>query len=71
MAYSRENYLRGVRFIVDVYNMIKQHDIPDTKILKYEFPKHGIFISYRTWMDIKNMKTTELQPDSNQLQLFN
>jgi hypothetical protein len=61
MAYNRRNYLKNVRYIVAVYNRIKQHDIPDTHILRHEFPKHGIFISYRTWMNIKNLSSSEIQ----------
>jgi hypothetical protein len=68
MAYNRNNYLKTVRFIVDVYNTVKEHDVPDTKILRVEFPKRGINISYRTWMNIKNMKQSELP--AQQLVLF-
>ena len=57
MAYNRRNYLKNALFIFSVYREIKQHDIPDTFILRNEFPKHGIFISYRTWMNIKSLYT--------------
>lgn len=57
MAYNRRNYLKNALFIFSVYREVKQHDIPDTYILRNEFPKHGIFISYRTWMNIKNLYT--------------
>jgi len=60
MAYNRRNYLKNVSYIISVYNEVKQYDIPDTHILRHEFPKHGIFISYRTWMNIKNLNTGEL-----------
>lgn len=62
MAYNNTNHLRKTRFIVDTYVSIKNEDIPDTYILKNEFPKHGIYISYRTWMNIKNMKNNQLPP---------
>jgi len=55
MAYNRTNYLNKVRKIVEVYNACKAYDIPDTRIVAREFPKHNIFISYSTWMNIKNM----------------
>ena len=61
MAYNRRNYLKNVSYIVAVYNEIKQYDIPDTYILRHEFPKRGIFISYRTWMNIKNLSSSEIQ----------
>jgi hypothetical protein len=54
MAYHREYYLKKSAFIVSVYNMYKaQGIIHDTKIVKNHFPKHGIHISYRQWMNIK------------------
>lgn len=57
MAYHREFYLKKAGFIVSIYNMYKdQGIIHDTKIIKNYFPKHGIFISYRQWMNIKGMK---------------
>jgi len=59
MAYNRKNYLKNIRLILSVYKTVKQHDIPDTFIVKHEFPKYGIFISYRTWMNIKAMKDPE------------
>lgn len=65
MAYNRRNYLKNVSFIIAVYNQIKQPDIPDTYILRYEFPKHGIFISYRTWMNIKNIRASEIYNGTN------
>jgi len=60
MAYNRRNYLKNALFIFSVYRKIKEHDVPDTYILKNEFPKHGIFISYRTWMNIKNLYIKDL-----------
>lgn len=54
MAYNRENYLKKAAFIVSVYNMYKdQGMVHDTKIIKNQFPKHGIHIKYRQWMNIK------------------
>lgn len=58
MAYNRDNYLKRINSIIGVYNEYKESDIPDTRIVAKHFPKHGIFISYRSWMYIKNMKKT-------------
>jgi hypothetical protein len=55
MAYNKTNYNKRARFIIGVYNMVKNPDVPDTKIVSKEFPKHGINISYRQWMNIKGM----------------
>lgn len=72
MAYNRKNYLRKVRFVVDIYNQHKEYDVPDTFILRNIFPKYGIYMSYRKWMYIKNMKESELPEKSHhQLSLFN
>lgn len=49
--------MANVNFILSVYNQIKKLDITDVYIVKTEFPKHGIFISYRTWMTIKSTET--------------
>lgn len=59
MAYNRTNYLKTVNYIVDIYNKAKERDKPDTQILRYVFPQHGIYISYRQWMNIKSMKPSE------------
>ena len=56
MAYNKNNYYKRIRFIIAVYNSIKHEDIPDTKIIAKEFPKHGINISYRQWMNLKGAK---------------
>ena len=55
MAYNNKNYIKRARFIISVYNEVKNPDIPDTKIVNRIFPKHGINISYRQWMNIKGM----------------
>lgn len=70
MAYNRNNYLKYTRYIVDVYREHKDEDVPDTYIIRKVFPKYGIFISYRKWMYIKNMKQKELPESSVQLSLF-
>lgn len=62
MTYNKKNYLKNIRFILSVYKAIKERDIPDTYILRHEFPKYGIFISYRTWM---NIKKSGLKPNSS------
>lgn len=68
MAYQRSNYLKKAAHIISVYKAIKESDKPDTRIVSQEFPKHGIFIGYRQWMNIKGMKPSEYAP--NQLNLF-
>jgi hypothetical protein len=68
MAYQRSNYLQKAAYIIGVYKAIKEVDKPDTRIIKHEFPKYGIFISYRQWMNIKGMKPSEYA--ANQLNLF-
>lgn len=67
MAYHNRNYHRRVQFIVQVYREAKESDVPDTRILQHVFPKHGIYISYRQWMNIKAMKPSEY--NSSQLAL--
>lgn len=67
MAYNRTNYNKRVQYIIQVYNKAKERDIPDTRILKSVFPNHGIYISYRQWMNIKAMKPSEY---NGQLMLF-
>jgi len=69
MAYTRTNYLKNIRRITDVYVAVKQIDVPDTFIIKHEFPKRGIYISYRTWMYMKNIKQNTLPV--RQAELFN
>ena len=69
MAYNQSNKLRQFQHIVSLYNEMKQADIPDTYIVRVEFPKRGIFISRRTWVKIKGMKPSELNPDG-QLSMF-
>ena len=68
MAYNSKNKKRQYRYIIDVYKQHKQDDIPDTFIVEKVFPKHNIFISYRTWNTIKGLKPSVLQ--NNQLSLF-
>jgi len=59
MAYTRTNHLKKVASIIDLYNQVKEPDIPDTYILRVIFPKHNIFISRRTWVGYKGMKPSE------------
>jgi hypothetical protein len=58
MAYNKGNYMRHLRHIVATYHRLKNEDIPDTYVVRVLFPKENIFISYRTWMNIKNMKVS-------------
>ncbi|WP_017258413.1 hypothetical protein [Pedobacter arcticus] len=67
MAYHRGNHLKKVNFIMQVYASVKEEDVPDTRILRHVFPKHGIFISYRQWMNLKGLKPSEYK---GQLSLF-
>lgn len=55
MAYNRKNYIIRAQYIVSVYNAYKYEDVPDSYIVRVHFPKHQIFITYRQWMNIKNM----------------
>lgn len=68
MAYHNRNRLKKIEHIIQVYNEVKTPDIPDTRIISQVFPKHHIYISYRQWMMIKNMKFSERYP--KQLELF-
>jgi hypothetical protein len=68
MAITNANKIKQYRRIIDVYNEVKQSDIPDTFIVNRIFPRHFIFISYRQWMRIKDLKPSELQVA--QLSLF-
>jgi hypothetical protein len=68
MAYNNKNHLKRVALILEVYNEVKESDIPDTRIVAKKFPERGINISYRTLMNYKNMKSSEFSTD--QLNLF-
>jgi hypothetical protein len=70
MAYNRNNYLKYVCRIVELYQEHKEADKPDTYILRHVFPKHGIYISYRKWMYIKSMKPSEYKQPECQIRLF-
>lgn len=69
MAYNRINHIKKIALIVEVYKSLKDLDKPDSRIVAQEFPKHGIFICYRTWMAYKAMKPSEYS-DQQQLSLF-
>lgn len=62
MAYNSRNRLKYTEHIIEVYNQVKNPDIPDSFIVRNIFPKHHIFISYRKWMSIKNLKPHEQMP---------
>lgn len=68
MAYNSNNKKAQYRYIIELYKSIKQEDIPDTQIIRHKFREKGIFISYRTWMNIKSKKPSEL--NDGQLTLF-
>ena len=61
MAYNNRNRIKQIREILRVYYSEKQEHIPDTRMVKQIFPKHGIHISYRSWMNIKGMNVNELK----------
>lgn len=68
MAYNSLNHKKQVHRIVELYKKAKESDIPDTRIVSQFFPKHGVFISYRTWMGYKSMKPSEYaQPQQGEL----
>lgn len=56
MAYNKKNYYKWARNVIEIYNKYKYEDVPDTHIIKHKFPLHGVFISYRQWMNIKGMR---------------
>jgi len=68
MAYNSNNHKKKVARILAVYSSIKEADIPDTRIVAKKLPEHDIHISYRTLMNYKNIKPSELV--TNQLNLF-
>lgn len=69
MAYHKGNYMRQIRHIVATYHRLKTPDHPDTYVVRHLFPKENIYISYRTWMNIKNMRIAAPK-NPNQLTLF-
>lgn len=60
MPYTRDNYIKKARHIREVYHSVKEEDIPDTRIVRNIFPRHHIYISYRQWMNIKNMRVNRM-----------
>lgn len=61
MAYNKRNYIKFLNYVQGVYVANKNEDIPDTRIVKVIFPKHGIWLSYSQWMRIKNLKQSSLK----------
>lgn len=59
MAYTKDQFRKRVAYIMEVYNSVKEPDIPDTHILRVIFPKHNIFITRRTFVGYKAMKPSE------------
>ncbi|MDO9554547.1 hypothetical protein [Rhodonellum sp.] len=71
MPYVRDNYIKKAQHIREVYLAVKEEDIPDTRIVRQVFPKFHIFISYRQWMNVKNMKVNRSETvDTSQMILF-
>lgn len=69
MAYNSKNYHKKAREIIRIYQTLKNPDKPDTDIVRNEFPKFMIFLSYRQWMNIKGTPIPKETP-TNQLALF-
>ena len=69
VAYNRNNYLKKAGYIIMVYNLYKFPDVPDSHIVRFHFPKHNIYITYRQWMNIKGMVIPK-QETTQQLTLF-
>jgi hypothetical protein len=53
MAYNSNNHNKFVQKAINVYKLFENSDRPDTYIVRKEFPKFGIHITYRTWMNFK------------------
>jgi hypothetical protein len=71
MAYNTLNHRKRVRYVLDVYRKHKECDVPDTYIIRNIFPKHNIFLSYRQWMNYKNMPEREVSATClRQLRMF-
>jgi len=64
MAYNRANKQKGINYIMSVYQKVKESDIPDTFIVAHIFPKHNIYISYRTFMGYKGLKPSQYEQPS-------
>lgn len=64
MSYNKKQYNKRILSILNVYYANKDEDTPDTFIVKKIFPKHNIFMSYRTWLNIKRMKPSQLNQGS-------
>ena len=62
MAYSTKNKERFAQYVLSVYQLYKESDISDARIVAKKFPEHGIFISYVGWMNIKNGRPKGLPP---------
>lgn len=69
MAYNSNNYNKWVKEVIKLYNDLKTPDVPDTEIIRREFPRHNIYLSYRQWMNIKGRPVKREEP-TNQLNLF-
>jgi len=70
MAYNGSNKNKTNSYIMEVYQSVKHYDVPDTYIVRCIFPKHNIFISYNTWLSIKNGSNKNKQ-NKQQLLIFN
>ena len=69
MSYNSNNYNKWVNEVIKLYRSLKTPDIPDTEIIRREFPRHNIHLSYRQWMNIKGRPLKKEAP-TNQLNLF-
>jgi hypothetical protein len=69
MAYNSHNYNKWALQVIKIYKSLKTDDIPDSVIVRREFPKFNIYLSYRQWMNIKGRPMRKEQP-TNQLDIF-
>lgn len=70
MPYVRDNYCKRAQYIREVYFKVKEDDIPDTRIVRSVFPRYNIWISYRQWMNIKNMRINRQPQPVSQMAMF-
>ena len=68
MAYTGTNHQKTVEMIVRLYLSVKEYDIADSYIVRNLLPKHGIYISYRTWMNYKKSMRQPASPKTLPLQ---
>jgi hypothetical protein len=74
MAYNSDNHNKKVKYVMELYREWKtrKEDIPDTRFVKYELPKHGFAMSYTGFINgYKNRgKNKHKGANKRQLSLF-